>query len=64
MITMEIDVTCGTSIDKGIEEAQRLAKKLDVGIRFKFNGTTVFVSEDSDKNEVYNDWKRRFNRLK
>lgn len=49
MIALNVEALGGTSIDEAIEEAQRLAEKLDVGIRFRFNGTPVLVSKDSDK---------------
>lgn len=48
MIALRIEVISSTKIEDSVSEALALAKKLDVNIKFEFNGVPVFVTPSSD----------------
>ena len=47
LATIKIEFLAGDSIDEAFSEAIRLAKRLGVGVEFKFNDVTCWVNGKS-----------------
>lgn len=56
-IVLKIKFIAGTEIKEAIEQAIYKALEWDVAlIKFKFNGTTIYVSRNSDVDDKYQEY--------
>lgn len=61
--TITIDITPGTDIREAFVEAIRLAKLLNVNVRFSFNGTKCYTTPNGDPDrgaKNYHDSDKKF----
>ena len=61
MIYIKVYPSAGDSIDDVVTDSIELARKIDVGIEFSFNGANVYITKDSKRELIvqrfYNDIK-------
>lgn len=57
LIYIRVDALCGATIQQAIAEAIELSQRLGVGLQLYFNQKVMYVSPDSNFEDIYSRWK-------
>ena len=60
---LEIDFLAGTSIERAAEQACELSRRLQVNIKFDFNGVQVLVAPHLQPEFIQQRWREDMNRV-